>query len=195
MLSQLGCVTLYPEIIQAAYVGTALSEQDQDRYTAHPQAARDLLVNIPRLEPIAWMISQQLVEETPQQVPHGATPADDILFGAQMLKLSVAFDSLKMEGLSDQEAIARLRARSSEYGHKLLDALADMKPETARMELRKVPVSKLAVGMVLYQEVRTKTGTLVVAKNQEVTHALIIKLSNFSRAGTIDKEVMALVSA
>jgi hypothetical protein len=30
-------------------------------------------------------------------------------------------------------------------------------------------------------------------KGQEVTHALLIKLENFSRAGTIDGEIMALV--
>ena len=194
MLSQLGCLTLYPEVIQAAYLREGLSSEDQARYTAHPQAAKDLLTNIPRLEPIAWMISQQFVKDIPGQASPGA-PAEDIRFGAQMLKLAVAYDSLKMEGLSDPEAIAQLRARSGEYDRKLLDALTDMQPETTRMELRKVKISRLAVGMILYQEVRTRTGTLVVAKNQEVTHALIIKLRNFSRAGNIEPEVMALVSA
>ena len=195
MLSQLGCLTLYPEVIQAAYLREGLSSEDQARYTAHPQAAKDLLTNIPRLEPIAWMISQQFVKDIPGQASPGAAPAEDIRFGAQMLKLAVAYDSLKMEGLSDHDAIAQLRARSGEYDRKLLDALADMQPETTRMELRKVKISRLAVGMILYQEVRTRTGTLVVAKNQEVTHALIIKLRNFSRAGNIEPEVMALVSA
>jgi hypothetical protein len=33
----------------------------------------------------------------------------------------------------------------------------------------------------------------VVPKGQDVTHALLLKLSNFSRAGTIDKELMVLV--
>jgi response regulator RpfG family c-di-GMP phosphodiesterase len=64
MLSQLGCVTLDPELIQAAYVGERLSAEDQARFAAHPQAARDLLVHIPRLEAIAWMISQQLIKAT-----------------------------------------------------------------------------------------------------------------------------------
>jgi response regulator RpfG family c-di-GMP phosphodiesterase len=62
MLSQLGCITLDPELVQAAYLGGSLSSEDQARFAAHPKVARNLLVNIPRLEPIAWMISQQLTE-------------------------------------------------------------------------------------------------------------------------------------
>jgi hypothetical protein len=194
MLSQLGCVTLDSEVIQAAYMGGALSSEDQARFAAHPQVARDLLVNIPRLEPIAWMISQQLVKETPQTAPEiPGVPAQAIVFGAGMLKLAVAFDDLRMKGASDEDAIAKLQYRRNEFGSELIEALADLKPESAKMELRKVPVSKLMTGMILQQEIRTRAGMLVVAKGQEITHTLLIKLDNFSRAGTIDKEIMALV--
>ena len=61
------------------------------------------------------------------------------------------------------------------------------------MELRKVSSCKLTTGMILQQEIRNRAGMLVVAKGQEVTQTLLIKLVNFSRAGTIDKEIMALV--
>jgi hypothetical protein len=47
--------------------------------------------------------------------------------------------------------------------------------------------------MILQQEIRTRTGMLLVLDGHEITQALLIKLDNFSRAGTIDKEVMALV--
>ena len=194
MLSQLGCVTLDPELIQAAYAGETLSPEDQARFAAHPQVARDLLAHIPRLESIAWMVSQQLTKETAQTVPEvPASAAEAIVFGAKMLKLAVAFDNLRMRGFSDIDAISRLRHRSTEFDPALVDALADIKPEGARTELRKVAVAKLIAGMILHQEVRNKAGMLVVGKGQEVTHALLIKLGNFSRAGTIDKEIMVLV--
>jgi hypothetical protein len=61
------------------------------------------------------------------------------------------------------------------------------------MELRKVPAIKLTTGMILQQEIRTHTGMLVVPEGQIITQALLIKLNNFSRAGTIGKDVMALV--
>ena len=194
MLSQLGCVTLDPKVLQTAYVGENLSPEDQARFAAHPQVARDLLSNIPRLEPIAWMISQQLASEIPQSAPasRGAAP-DAIVIGARMLRLSIAFDNLRMKGLSDEDAIANLHGRRNEFGSELVDALAGIKAESAKMEVRKVLISRLTTGMILQQEIRTRAGMLVVVKGQEVTHALLIKLDNFSRAGTIEKEIMAHV--
>lgn len=194
MLSQLGCVTLDLDVIQAAYVGNKLSSEDEARFAAHPQVARDLLVNIPRLEPIAWMISQQLTKPDMHKVPDApASSADDIVLGAKMLKVAVAFDNLKIRGLSDGEAIAHLRSRHNEFERELIDALTSVKPDDAKMELRKVATSRLTAGMILQQEIKSRAGMLVVAKGQEVTHALLIKLGNFARAGTIDKEVVALV--
>jgi len=196
MLSQLGCVSLDPEVMQAAYVGMEISPEDKARFAAHPRAARDLLVSIPRLEPIAWMISQQLAKEPSNDTPKvPALPADAMVFGAKLLKLAIAFDDLGMRGIPEEDAIARLRLRGNEFGQELIDALKDMKPEGGKMELRKVSVAKLAAGMILQQEIRNKAGMLVVAKGQEVTHALLIKLANFARAGTIDKEMVALVPA
>jgi hypothetical protein len=118
-----------------------------------------------------------------------------MVFGAKLLRLAVAFDDLKMQGVSEESAISRLRHRSNEFGEELVSALEDMKPDGGKMEPRKVSTTKLSAGMVLLQEIRTKTGMVVVAKGQEVTHALLIKLANFSRAGTIEKEIMALVPA
>ena len=140
------------------------------------------------------MISQQLIRETPQSVleMQGAA-AEALAFGAKMLRLAIAFDNLRMKGLSDEDAIARLRGRHDEFGPELVEALADIKAENAKMELRKVSASRLTTGMLLQQEIRTRAGILVVVKGQEVTHALLIKLDSFSRAGTIDKELMVLV--
>ena len=194
MLSQLGCVTLDPALIKASYVGEHLSPEDRVRFAAHPKVANELLVNIPRMEPIAWMISQQLTAETRHGNPGVPAPyAEDVVLGAKILKLAVALDNLRMRGLSDTDAIERLRDRRTEFGPELIEALKDIEPETARMELRKVPASLLATGMILQQEIRTHTGMLVVPEGQTITQALLIKLDNFSRAGTIGKEVMALV--
>jgi hypothetical protein len=113
--------------------------------------------------------------------------------GAKILRLAVALDNLRMKGLSDEAAIERLRVRRAEFGPELIEALKDIEPETAKMELRKVSTLKLTIGMILQQEIRTRTGMLVVPDGHEITQALLIKLDNFSRAGTIDKEVMALV--
>jgi response regulator RpfG family c-di-GMP phosphodiesterase len=194
MLSQLGCVTLDPEVIQAAYSGEGLSTEDQTRFAAHPKVAKDLLVRIPRLEPVAWMISQQLQERIPATAPDVPdSEAAVLVYGAKILKLAVAFDTLKMKGLRDDEAILKLHNRHTEFEPEMIEALEGVKAEGAKMELRKVLTTKLMTGMILQQEIRTRTGTLMVPKGQEITPPLLVKLENFSRAGTIDSELMVLV--
>jgi len=195
MLSQLGCVTLDPELIKTSYLGEHLSVEDRARFAAHPKVASDLLANIPRLETVAWMISQQLVSEA-GYINSGVPEKHfdkDIVLGARILKLAVALDNLRMKGLSDSVAIDRLQNRRAEFGPELIEALKDIEPEAAKMEIRKVSVSKLTTGMILQQAIRTHTGMLVVPEGHEITQALLIKLDNFARSGTIDKEVIALV--
>ncbi|MGO8794580.1 MAG: response regulator [Candidatus Sulfotelmatobacter sp.] len=194
MLSQLGCITLDPELIRAAYLGTHLSAENQARFGAHPNVARDLLANIRRLEPVAWMIGQQLNHGTPRTVPQvPELPREVLVFGAKMLGVAVAFDNLRMRGASNDEAILDLRQRSNDFDTELVDALADIKPEEAKMMLRRVSISMLTIGMILQQDVRNRAGLLVVAKGQEVTRPLLAKLKNFSLAQLIDNEIMALV--
>lgn len=194
MLSQLGCVTLDPELIKSSYVGERLSAEQRARFAAHPKVAAELLANIPRMEPIAWMIGQQLAPAAALSNLDAPPFLDDaVVQGARVLKLAVAFDNLRMKGLSDEEAIGKLRERRTEFSQEMIDALAEIEPETARMELRKVSALKLTTGMILQQEIRTRTGMLVVPQGHEITQALLLKLESFSRAGTIDREVIALV--
>jgi response regulator RpfG family c-di-GMP phosphodiesterase len=191
MLSQLGCLTVDPEIMRAAYLGTEMPKEHKALFEAHPRAARDLLMSIPRLEPIAWMISQQLEHETKPSVPKSGDGLDsDIVIGAKILRLSIAFDSLRMQGLNTAEAIQKLEGRASEFGPQLVRALRDMKSDDAAMEIQKVAVSRLVTGMILQQDIRAKNGMLVVGKGQEVTRALLLKLENFAQLRTIEKEVL-----
>jgi response regulator RpfG family c-di-GMP phosphodiesterase len=83
ILSQLGCVTLAPETIEAVYRGDALNGQEQAQYDAHPGIAASLLSKIPRLEPISWMIDHQN-----RPVDGGeALDAPEMRMGAEILRL------------------------------------------------------------------------------------------------------------
>jgi len=193
-LSQLGCVTLDSDLIEQAYTYAKMSPEDQARFNAHPQAGMDLLARIPRLESVAWMIGQQLKKDVPAVVPRLSEPyAKEIVLGAKILKLALAFDDLRMKHLSIEDAIGRLHSRRSEFERDLVDGLNDIVPPVAMMALRKVSTLKLAVGMIVEQEIKTAAGMLLVAKAQEITPALLVKLQNRARAKQLDREIMALV--
>jgi len=70
--------------------------------------AKVLLTHIPRMEAIAWMISQQLSKDPSENSSEMHwQDAESIVLGARILKLAVAFDNYKMSGLTDEEALGR----------------------------------------------------------------------------------------
>jgi response regulator RpfG family c-di-GMP phosphodiesterase len=105
MLSQLGCVTLAPEVIEAAYCGKELTREEQTSFDMHPSVARDLLSNIPRLDGIAWIIGQQ---RPGAAAPDNQVP-ESLRIGAQILRAAITFDDFKIRGLEDSETLSRLQ--------------------------------------------------------------------------------------
>ena len=190
-LSQLGCITLPAELVQQAYVGTRLTLEEQAQYDAHPRAAEALLASIPTMEAVGWIISQQFVRHIPAQSPFSSgTDSASMVFGAKVLKLAAAFDAYRMRMLTDKEAVSRLRSRDTEFDKPIVDVMAELATEKNVMELRKVAVAQLEVGMVLEQEIRSRHGMLKMAKGQEVTDALRVKLCSLVRGGIIDGHVL-----
>jgi ActR/RegA family two-component response regulator len=189
MLSQLGCVTLDPDTIEAAYYGRKLSPEEQAKFDTHPDVAKNLLRNIPRLEPIAWMIGEQT---NPKRGANATQMPESIVTGAAILCLAIRYDDLRIQGMSKAEAIVDLR-HEAEFEPSLLKALGDVDTGSVMMEKKLIPVSDLRSGMVLEEEIRTNTGLLIVAKGQEISYTLLARLKNFSHNRTIPENVMVLV--
>ncbi len=193
-LSQLGCITLESDLMLRAFSGSALSPDEQAGFDAHPLAAMELLKNIPRLEPASWMIAQQLKHDIPEaDSEFPGFSAADLLLGAKIVKVAVAFEQMREKFPAKDAALKRLRERRSEFDSSLLDTLLDLQPLGGAKQLRKVSTARLRAGMVLDQEIKNGQGVLLVAKGQELTTALIMRLDNHAKAGSIDREVMAFV--
>ena len=86
MLSQIGCVTLPPDVFDKVYAGQPLSKDEQQMFSDHPKVASNLLAKIPRLEAIACMIGMKmtttgvllrkpLVTSTAENASSAANPA------------------------------------------------------------------------------------------------------------------------
>jgi ActR/RegA family two-component response regulator len=177
MMSQLGCVTLPSETIEAVYRGEKLSPNEQAQYDAHPSVAYDLLSKIPRLEPIARMIEQQ---NRPFQKESEADPElAAMLQGAEILKLTLAYEKLIHKGISRTEAVHTLSRQYHHLRPEFFQALVELDPNSEEGEIRQCRIGALATGMIIQEEVRTQEGELLVSKGQEVTAALLSKLKNF----------------
>ena len=187
MLSQLGCVTLAPETIEAVYRGEKLSPDEQKQYDAHPSVAYTLLSKIPRLEPIAWMIEQQNRREPAAD----DSKVPDMRLGAEILRLVLAYEQLIHNGASRNEAAHTLALQNKNFSPAFFQTLVTLDPNAEEGETRKCQVEDLAPGMLIQEEIHTLAGTLVVSKGQEVTPAVILKLKNLLARGAISDNVSA----
>jgi response regulator RpfG family c-di-GMP phosphodiesterase len=192
MLSELGCLTLTPDLLEAIHAGEPLTAEHERRYSQHPQIAHDLLARIPRLELIADMILQQ--QEVPTEIPRSLSPdAESVRRGAQMLRVSLAFDRLLSTGSERHEALLALGRKPVEYDAQMVAALGDFRLSRGPTELRTIDVRDLRTGMILNQPLRSTTGTLLAAKGHEVSPALLKAVHNFVESGTVSGSVLVTV--
>jgi ActR/RegA family two-component response regulator len=175
MMSQLGCVTLPPETVDAVYRGEALPPNEQAQYDAHPGVASDLLLKIPRLEPIAWMIEHQ--NSPAAETSNSGSP--DMRMGAEILRLVLEYEKLIHKGKSRTDAVHLLARQNKGFNPEFFQALVSLDPNADEGDIRKCAIEDLAPGMIIQQEVRTNVGDLLVSKGHEVTSTLIFRLKNF----------------
>ena len=178
MLSQLGCVTLPAETLEKVYAGQPLSVEEQRMYANHPAVGHGLIRHIPRLEVVAEIIARQQEPYTNTEALHTPQEREQVLMGAHILKVVLDFDRLVARGMSHHDAVAELLQSPDAYG--IVAALQSMDMEEARAVVRLAAVRDLYPGMVLDEDIRAKTGLLVIAKGHEVTYAMMERLRSYA---------------
>jgi hypothetical protein len=166
MMSQLGCVTLPPETIEAVYSGEKLSANEQAQYDAHPSVAYDLLSKIPRLEPIAWMIEHQ--NRPVREVDD--SEKKDMRLGAEILRLTLAYEKLIHKGDFANRSGTPLTGQNKNFSPEFFDALVELDPNAEEGEIRKCRIEELAARHDHPTRMSEPAReTLLVSKGQEVT--------------------------
>jgi ActR/RegA family two-component response regulator len=189
MLSQLGCVTLAPETIEAIYKGEALTPNEEAQYSAHPSVAYGLLSKIPRLEPIAWMIEHQ---NGPASLEGGPEKAD-IRRGAEILRLVLSYEDSIHKGSSRNETVHRLARLNPNFSPEFFNALVSLNPQAEDEETKSCRIEELEPEMIVQQEIQAVDGSLIISKGQEVTSTVISKLRNLQARRAISGSITVSV--
>lgn len=188
MLSQLGCITLPPETAERLYFGEPLTENEQRLVARVPAITEQLLSNIPRLEGVRAMLVSQ--SRPYRKVAGERDPVDR---GAQILRVALDFDTLEAQGTSADLAIATLEGRNDRYDPEALGALVDSRHNDAsRAEVRELPLSGLRAGMLIADDVKLVSGSLLVVRGYEVTASFLERARNF-RPGTVREPIRVIV--
>ncbi len=178
MLSQVGCVTLPLGIMEKVYAGEVLSNAEQEMYSKHPAIGSKLIQSIPRLETVAQLIrdQQRYYNEFP---PANSVQAKYVDLGAQVLKIAIDYDQLLETGLAHEEAVKILKSRIDEYNPHCLSLICEQPPDLGEWVIRKITVSELEVGIILNEDIFSRTSKFLMSRGTRVTPLVLERMVNF----------------
>jgi response regulator RpfG family c-di-GMP phosphodiesterase len=193
MLSQIGCIMLPEATLKKIYHGQPLEAEETQVYMMHPFIASDLLKNIPRLESVAQIIAYQAKCFDGSGIPKDDKHGESIPLGGRILKVALDFDTLEAAGVAKPTAIKELKNRPGWYDPAILAALESVLWVEARYKVREVALAELTDIMILDDDVYTKTGSLLIARGQEVSSLIRRRLKSFAETVGVKEPIRVLV--
>lgn len=180
LLSQIGCITLPGNVLSKVYAGHALTQDEADMYKKHPLVGASLLENIPRLEKVAKMIELQLTRFDEYDDVLIGSQVEEVLAGAQILKVVNDFDKRLFRGEDRKEALIGMRKQKGAYKSEILEILERIKAKKIGGILN-LKVSQVSEGMIAAEDILAKNDVLIIPKGQTITKSLLHGLGNFSK--------------
>jgi response regulator RpfG family c-di-GMP phosphodiesterase len=177
MLSQIGCVTVPPDVLEKVYSGAPLSNSEAETFALHYQLGGRLVARIPRLGQVAQMIANQQNPDSEIAAKPGS--AEAVAIGVQMLQIANEFDQGIIRGLGRDIVMSEIRKRHPNHKD-LVSALHTAQVPTFGTEIRLVGVQDLSSDMVINCEVYSKNGLLLLSKGQEVTDSVVARMLSFA---------------
>lgn len=194
LLSQLGAVSLPPELAEKLHAGLSLTADEQRRVDAMPAVAASFIAEIPRLDEVCRILRFQSAAFDGTGSPDAGVRGAAIPLGARILKIASDLDALDAAGMAPHVALATLSARTTTYDPTVLAAfhatvLHDAKP----VQSREIRLGEVQAGMVFARDVVGPRGLLLAARGQEVSRALTERLHDFWAASLQDQVVTVIM--
>jgi response regulator RpfG family c-di-GMP phosphodiesterase len=190
LLSQLGCVTVAPEILDKLQRAEPLDERETQEFSAHPLLGAELIGRIPRLGRVAKIILYQNKNYDGTGFPADDLKKDRIPVEARILRVVLKHDELAQQGLSEAAIVDRLKQQPGKVDPAVLEALAKSDHFAGARDVARVFPNDLELGMVVQEDVLTDHGVMLLMHGQEVTPAIREHLVMFQRSGELTKRIL-----
>ncbi len=185
LLVHLGAVTLPAATAEKLYAGGQLTASEQAMIERVPAVTQRILGNIPRLDGVLEILASH-------QRPFAENGGrEGLSVGARMLRIALDYDALEAIGVGQSFALGTMSAREGVYDPELLNVFASVvgaRPSERALELG---VEHLLPGMLLVDDVRSVSGSLLIARGHTVTDQLIERLVNLG-PGAVREPLLVL---
>ncbi len=191
MMSQIGYVVLPAATVDRVLGGKPLSPAERQMVDKVPAIARQVVDNIPRLEAVREILDHSLKAFSGV----GATPGDPVRgeripLGARILRLAFDYDQLEDAVGSRQDILRTLASRAGTYDPRILGVLDDLLVGIDEEGSRPIRLIDIHPGMVVMQDIKTSSGTLLMARGNEITPSSLQRLFNFSSSAGIREPIL-----
>lgn len=193
ILSQLGCLTIPPEVLARHGAGGVLKVEELQMIKGHHILAGKLLMHIPRFENIIEIIA--LHDKPLAKFPRYSDPERqrNIHLCGRIMHLANGLDRFIMSGVPPADALDMMKIEPEFYDPELLELFNSYEFGLQNMIRMYVRCKELNIQMIIDEDIYTDKGLLLVTKGQPVTFPLLTGLLNFSRSVGI-KEPIAVLS-
>jgi CheY-like chemotaxis protein len=195
LVSQIGCVALPKELLSKVEADQSLSGEEKCLYESHPDVTSKLLAAIPRLEDVAAIVLAQFMEIRWASQPPDVGQWDLRSVGQLLLRTSFEFDRLTTRGAGREAAVDSLRTSKLGLPQSVIKALLTLSGTSLERIVREVRMKDLTIGMILDQDLVSPKGIRLVPKGQEVTRALIVRLTSIAGGVGVAEPFRVRVSA
>ncbi len=178
MLSHIGCLSM-TDILKKKSTNAGMTKDEQTRYEQHPIIGADIVAKIPRMEDVAEIISRQLI----YPVRYPSNLPDVVYYGSSLLNLLLSYDDLITFGHTPKLAVSKLIDPVYGYPIVITDRLYRLINQDVYLRRHIVKSDKLVAGMVLNEDIVTKTGATLLTKGTELTDNLIQMIQRFANSG------------
>lgn len=195
MVSEIGCMTLPPDLIERVYRGGTLAVWEQALADRLPMIAHNILSTIPRLEGVCAILAHQ--GDRFELRPIDGRVVVEVPTTARILRVASDFDTLvECRGLKIDDAVRQLSSVRGVYDPKVLEALAAASAFfVGGLETSEMALSDVEVGMVFVSDVLSPAGVLLIARGQDLTGALRERVRNQWSAFADSLRVRVIASA
>ena len=183
MLSQIGFVTVPPDVVEKSIAGEVLNEDEEIMMQDQVKSACQMIEKVPRLELVSQMIAHQNSD------PSEPIDNETVKQGALLLRTAIDFDEYLEQGKKNYEAIRLMQQTPEKYQQNILELLAHTKPPTLEQTVGVVDVQDLRIGMVLAEDILSTSHAMIVKKGQEVNKIMRMRLENFLQQQAIASKV------
>jgi response regulator RpfG family c-di-GMP phosphodiesterase len=189
MLCHIGYLSVPQRVLDKMSQGISLKSMEQQMITRVPEIGFNLLVKIPRLEPVARTILYQNKHFDGSGFPRDVIGGINIPIGARIFKVISDIMQLEERGATKGEILEEMKSRSGIYDPMVLKTAISVLIDAPPKGSVAVEVKDLKIGHVLMAALETLEGTLLVAAGSSISDSLLERIRNFSQLNEIKEPI------